>query len=895
VDNSYRQVVVRAQQLAESGDHADAIAAYREAIGLAPDRPDAHYEMGLLHHRLGQVAVAIACFERAAELAPQDATVWNNLGVLYYSRRQPAHAERAFRRAVGLGRRYADAWYGLARALLQQGGEGEAAHALRNCLRWQPQHSKAQAALTDLGCGAPAAKVSGLRIGFVSLWFERGQAYVTKMLRDVMSRSNETFVFARTGGVYGQAKLEQQGHWAVPNLTTHPDYRIPPQVLAKWIEGKRLEAVVFNEEYDWNLVRGAKATGITVLTYLDYYKEDWKPHMALYDGVLCSTLRTFYLVRDSCNAHYVGWAVDTELFRPQRESSEFTFFHNAGWLGLNYRKMTPAVILAFDAVSRKLPRVTLLVHAQTGLERLPPAVVRIVRENPRITYHIETVAAPGLYHKGRILLFPSKLEGLGLPLLEGMACGLPAIATDAPPMNEFVQDGHNGLLVKVAHTETRADNIAFPETIVDLDDLAQKMLELGQNGPEITRMGANARRYAEEKLSPDRLGEQVNRVLSELLAPRTEGALERSPARSGADVRPSRPHRGKLLVRATPAVSVPAQDRTSLRLMGKRYGDCPLVHDGGKLHLARGNTRERFRLHLVSARSANHPWGFGNEVYAALEEMGVDVIDTDFRKGRRLLPRLLRQDAHLTLVLKGEGIAPELIRRIPGITVLWYPDDLLPTRHGPRDIAYNGHAFDLVYGFARYDLGEYARYGVAGAKWLPWACDPHLHRKLDLRKAHDVCFVGTIYPRRAALLERLGRRFDLCVTRAFGEEMVRIYNQSKIVLNLGIGKGGIQHRVFEALGCGSLLLTNELPPEERVFEDRVHLVYYNDDNIEELVAHYLSHDEEREAVAARGRAEVLRRHTVAHRIQKVLQDASLALPGLELAGHRQGEASGSQT
>jgi glycosyltransferase involved in cell wall biosynthesis len=196
--------------------------------------------------------------------------------------------------------------------------------------------------------------------------------------------------------------------------------------------------------------------------------------MNLYDAILCSTKRTFNLVNGICNAHYTGWGIDTDLFKSRDDGDvKYTFFHNAGWLGINYRKMTPAVILAFEAVSLHLSDATLFIHAQTELEKLPPEVVNIVNNNPRITYHIATVPAPGLYHKGRILVFPSKLEGLGLPLLEGMACGLPVVATDAPPMNEFVRDNYNGLLVKVAERVARGDGISFPEEIVDVNELAK--------------------------------------------------------------------------------------------------------------------------------------------------------------------------------------------------------------------------------------------------------------------------------------------------------------------------------------------------------------------------------------------------------------------------------------
>jgi len=348
-----------------------------------------------------------------------------------------------------------------------------------------------------------------MRIGFVSLWFERGQAYVTHMLRDVLAtRGHECFVFARTGAVYGKSKLRSDGFWAVPGLTLYPTYQIRHDTLQGWIDYRELDWVIFNEEYDWGLVRAAWSTGVRVATYLDYYKDDWRDNMALYDLVLCSTQRSYKMARLFCNARYVGWAVDSNLFRPQPDKAEFTFFHNAGWLGLNYRKMTPAAILAAH-----LADADMLVHSQTPLNKLPRATQRIVRQSERIVYVEGTVPAPGLYHKGEVLVFPSKLEGLGLPLVEALACGMPVIATDAPPMNEFVADGANGLLVRVASWEHRRDGIAFPEAIVDVDDLRDKML-MCRNDPElVATMAVKAREYAETHLRMGDLGERIESEL----------------------------------------------------------------------------------------------------------------------------------------------------------------------------------------------------------------------------------------------------------------------------------------------------------------------------------------------------------------------------------------------
>ena len=453
----------------------EAVEAYKKAIEADPYLISAYYNQALIYHQTHHFDNAIINLKKVIELDPNDASAFNNLGVLYFTINVFDEAKKYFEKSLSIETDYT-----------------EAQNNLKKVQR-KLQTAQTQSFLKQSTESSHTGKKC-LKVGFVSIWFERGQSYVTKTLRDVIAKNHETFVFARTGGVFGQPKLDTQGYWDVPNLTTYPDYQIPPDVLTQWIRDNNLDMVLFNEEYDWNLVMAAKATGTKIVTYLDYYKEDWKPYMNLYDAVLCSAKRAFNLVSHICKAHYVGWGADTDLFKPRDDGNEkYTFFHNAGWLGINYRKMTPAVILAFEAISHHLPEVTLFVHAQIELEKLPTEVITIVKNNPRITYQVETVPAPGLYHKGRILVFPSKLEGLGLPLLEGMACGLPAIATDAPPMNEFVRDGYNGLLVKVAKRLTRGDGISFPEEIVDVNDLAFKMHFLAKNPELVHTMQQNAR------------------------------------------------------------------------------------------------------------------------------------------------------------------------------------------------------------------------------------------------------------------------------------------------------------------------------------------------------------------------------------------------------------------
>jgi len=83
-----------------------------------------------------------------------------------------------------------------------------------------------------------------MNIGFVSLWFERGQSYVTKTLRDVIATEYNTFVFARSGNLYDRPRLETSGMWAVPNLNIFHDYDIPHEVINKWIDENTIDIIV---------------------------------------------------------------------------------------------------------------------------------------------------------------------------------------------------------------------------------------------------------------------------------------------------------------------------------------------------------------------------------------------------------------------------------------------------------------------------------------------------------------------------------------------------------------------------------------------------------------------------------------------------------------------------
>jgi O-antigen biosynthesis protein len=194
--------------------------------------------------------------------------------------------------------------------------------------------------------------------------------------------------------------------------------------------------------------------------------------------------------------------------------------------------------------------------------------------------------------------------------------------------------------------------------------------------------------------------------------------------------------------------------------------------------------------------------------------------------------------------------------------------------------------FDLVFAAQRDGAEGLRRAGATDAMWLPLACDPEVHAKFDVAKEFDLCFVGNVFPGvRATLLALLQRYYPKAfVGRRYFEEMARVYSATRVVFNRSI-ENDVNMRVFEAVACGSLLLTNDLTHngQAELFRDGVHLATYRDaEDLLDKVRFCLERSESRERIAATGRAEALAGHTYRHRMEHLLLEAGRCLATVAL-------------
>jgi len=191
-------------------------------------------------------------------------------------------------------------------------------------------------------------------------------------------------------------------------------------------------------------------------------------------------------------------------------------------------------------------------------------------------------------------------------------------------------------------------------------------------------------------------------------------------------------------------------------------------------------------------------------------------------------------------------------------------------------------AFDFVFAAQKDGTERLREAGVTSAEWLPLACDPEFHRPHDVPQEYDVCFVGNVFPGpRQELLELLQQRYARTfVGRRYLHAMAQAYSASAIAFNRSISDD-VNMRVFEALACGSLLVTNDLTGHglDELFQDGRHLATYR--NADELLArieYFLAHPDERREIACVGRTEVLSRHTYMHRMLDLLRYVERRLP-----------------
>lgn len=242
-----------------------------------------------------------------------------------------------------------------------------------------------------------------------------------------------------------------------------------PHVIQGWIDKQRLDAVLWIEHVKPGEVGLVKATGRkTALLLLDDCMQptDWYT-LGRFDLVICPTFRSYHAAGQSTDRRRLVWwavppaasatAIPPRILhlaarpRPRRNT---LLAIEAVWRVLAAQADAEFVVLSSD-VFEGATRARL---AELKAE-FPDRVH--VKTDVRDYRHVEHELS-----RGGILAYPTRREGLGLTALEAIAHGVPVIAADVAPLNEFIEHGRDGLLCPCERFQT-ADAIETGQVEID--------------------------------------------------------------------------------------------------------------------------------------------------------------------------------------------------------------------------------------------------------------------------------------------------------------------------------------------------------------------------------------------------------------------------------------------
>jgi len=234
-------------------------------------------------------------------------------------------------------------------------------------------------------------------------------------------------------------------------------------------------------------------------------------------------------------------------------------------------------------------------------------------------------------------------------------------------------------------------------------------------------------------------------------------------------------------------------------------------------------------------------------------------------------------------------------------SINWFCDDVWRFDQFTKEMCW---LFDYSICVEEDALIKYEKIGYKNVILSQWATNISLYPKMNLPFKYDVSFVGQPHGFRREIIAKLEQEGIRVATFGYGwretpfkrrwnkryakypflqfnkgrishDEMIRIFNQSKINLNLSASShesamDQMKARNFEVPSCGGFLLTGKVPHLENFFDiGKEVAVYTSIEEMIEKIRYYLAHEEERQRIANAGYLRTLRDHTYENRFRDI--------------------------
>jgi len=259
----------------------------------------------------------------------------------------------------------------------------------------------------------------------------------------------------------------------------------------------------------------------------------------------------------------------------------------------------------------------------------------------------------------------------------------------------------------------------------------------------------------------------------------------------------------------------------------------------------------------------------------------------------------------LILIFKGETITKGTLHKIRKkgfVMANWFMDSVYSPQ-AKSFVEEISPSYDFFFIIDSLEVLKYVKIGARYVYWLPLGLDPVVHRTMHLddnekqKYGSNVTFVGTVIPVREDILKAVANfglniwapptsvygswidkksELSRCYKGGpiFGDEVVKIYNASKIVVSIDSLYGNqifsVTPRVFEVAGCGSFHICNFNEQLSKLLEIGKEIVCFNTkEDLKRLIKYYLVNEDERKAIAQNGQKRAYKDHTYARRIEEM--------------------------
>ncbi|MBI5492921.1 MAG: glycosyltransferase [Deltaproteobacteria bacterium] len=268
-----------------------------------------------------------------------------------------------------------------------------------------------------------------------------------------------------------------------------------------------------------------------------------------------------------------------------------------------------------------------------------------------------------------------------------------------------------------------------------------------------------------------------------------------------------------------------------------------------------------------------------------------------YRSGK-LLEKFREFSPDMVLMIRGIRFREDVLREIRKDALLfgWWIEKEERMGEAFNEIGLFDHYFFMNSSC----IEEARRRGIENTSLLQHSVDTRAFYPEEVEKRYDWAFVGAWSPKRKTFIDsalKVSRNaalygpkwlnknpFNLSLYRLLkgdyieGKELVRLYNESRVVLNItnwGFGEGekrsGMNMRVLEVPACKAFLLTDGSRDLKRVLTPGRHVaVYEGIKDFEDKLAYFIKNSQERERIAESGFSHVTSNYTFDHVVEAII-------------------------